>query len=386
MEDHFDVIVVGAGYVGSCTAYHLSKAGLKTALFDRGLFAAAASRANFGNIQIQDMELEKSVDMIRRAAKKFETLEQELDWKVGLRRIGGLIPVENENQWRLMEERLRIVRAAGIDSELISAERLKEVEPFLDTGRFLGGLYNANEGQVDPFQFIWGHLTRARQRGLKEYYGVEATGFKIQGGRVTGIETTKGDFYAGTVVLCTGARTRLLGKTLGRDWDVQYILGQAMVTEPVRQVLAGHIASASFFEAHEGGMEKGRVSAVLAMSQSVHGHLLLGEAEYSADHFRQDVPYPSLPGVAELAAHYYPSFGKLRVLRGWSAPVANTSDSCPLLGPVPGLDGLILATAFRSTVIISPLMGETIAQLVTRGDCDLDINGFLPERNNKNAL
>ncbi len=48
MRDSFDVIVVGAGYVGSCAAYHLSKAGLKTAMIDRGLFAAAASRANFG--------------------------------------------------------------------------------------------------------------------------------------------------------------------------------------------------------------------------------------------------------------------------------------------------------------------------------------------------
>ncbi len=158
-----------------------------------------------------------------------------------------------------------------------------------------------------------------------------------------------------------------------------------MVTEPVPQVMAGHIASASFFEPQEGGGEKGRVNAVLAMSQSVHGHLLLGEGEYIADHFCQDVPYPSLPRVGQLVARYFPSFGKLRVLRGWSAPVAGTSDSCPLLGPVPGLDGLILATAFRSTVIISPLIGETIAQLVTRGNCDLDITRFSPERNNKNA-
>ena len=52
MNNTFDAIVVGAGYIGSSIAYHLSKAGLKTALFDQGPFAAGASRANYGNIQI----------------------------------------------------------------------------------------------------------------------------------------------------------------------------------------------------------------------------------------------------------------------------------------------------------------------------------------------
>jgi len=385
MENVYDVVVVGAGYVGSSAAYHLCMAGVKTALFDRGVFSAAASRANYGNIQIQDMELEKSVEMIKMAARKFETLEQELDWKVGLRRIGGLLPIENENQWRLMKEREKVVRSAGFQSELLPAERLKEVEPLIDSNGLLGGLYHEREGQVDPFQFVWGHLRRARQRGLKEFFGVEVTGFLEKSGRVEGVRTTKGDFYAKTVVLCTGARTRLLGKTLGRNWDVQYVLGQAMVTEPVGHALNSHVSSASFFEQTGESAAKGTVYANLAISQTAHGHLLLGEAMYEADHFRQDVPSTSLPAISKSVLRFFPSFRKLRILRGWSAPVAHTSDGCPLLGPAAGLDGLILATAFRSTVIISPLVGETVMQLITRGNCDLDIKGFLPERNNKNA-
>ena len=371
--------MVGAGYIGCSAAYQLCKAGLKTALFDQGQVAAGASRANYGNIQIQDMELSQSTAMTLLARKRFATLEQELDWKVGLRSIGGLLPIENENQWHIMEKRLTAVNAAGVDSELIGAERLNEVETLIDSQRLLGGLYHAHEGQVDPFRLILGYLVRARQRGLKEFYGHEVTGFKVQSGRVLGIETPQGQFSAGSVVLCTGAHTRQLGRLVGRDWNVHYVLGQAMITEAVGAALHNHIASASFFE-QGAEARRGSVLANMAMSQSVHGHLLLGEAMYEADHFQRHVPAQSLPGIAASVLPYFPTFKGLAILRSWSAPIADTADGCPLLGPVEGLSGLFVATAFRSTVIITPLVGETIARLVGGEKSELEIGAFKPER------
>lgn len=381
MDANFDVIIVGAGYVGCCAAYHLCTSGLRTALFDRGSWGAAASRGNFGNVQIMGMEMEKSVPMITAAAKKFETLQEELDWEVGFYRIGGLLLTAEEERWQYLQRRLRVVRSVGVEAELIPAERLREIEPLLNPEGLIGGFYHAGEGRVDPFQFMLGHLVRARQRGLKEYYDTEVTGFLINGGRVEGIRTTHGDFHAGKVVLCTGARTRLLGKMLDRDWDISYILGQALVTEKAPMALHCYISTASFFKQTVESIEKEKVFTNFTVSQAGHGNFLLGEAMYHADHFKDYVPYPSLGGISEAVLGYFPSLRSLRVIRSWSVPVANTGDSCPLFGPVPGLDGLILGTGFLSTIIVSPLAGETIMQLVTRGDSDLDISGFAPERN-----
>jgi sarcosine oxidase subunit beta len=375
----FDAIVVGAGYIGCSVAYHLCVAGLKTALLDQGPVAAGASRANYGNIQIQDMELAKSTELIRMARTRFVSLEEGLNWKVGLRRIGGLLLVENETQWALMEARLKALHEAGIFSELVLASRLKEVEPLIDPTGLLGGLYHADEGQVDPFLLIWGYLIRARQRGLEEYTDTEVTGFCLQGGRVEGVVTTKGSFSAGCVVLCTGAYTRRLGRMLGREWGAEYILGQAMVSEPVNLVLRNHVSSASFFEPDPPD-DTGFSGAKFAISQSPRGHLLLGEAMLQADHFRRQVPFRSLPAIADCVRHTFPTFGRLKILRGWSAPVAYTSDGCPLLGPVVGVAGLFLATAFQSTVVITPLIGELIAELAMRGSCALDLASFSPER------
>lgn len=380
MERTFDAIVIGAGYIGSSVAYHLCTAGLKTALFDQGSIAAGASRANYGNIQIQDMELTHSMELIQKSKTRFASLEAELDWKVGLRRIGGLLLIENETQWQLMEARLKILRPLGIPSELVPAGRLKEVEPLIDPTRLLGGLYHAEEGQLDPFQLIWGYLLRARQRGLQEYYFTEVTGFTANNGRIEGITTSAGRFSAGCVVLCTGAYTRRLGRLLGREWSAHYVLGQAMVSEPVDLVLRNHIASASFFDAAQPAKD-GSLGAKLAIGQSTHGHILLGEAMVMTDHFQPQLPFCSLPAVAVCVQHYFPVFSRLRILRSWSAPVAYTDDNCPLLGPVAGCAGLFMATAFHSTVISTPLVGELMVDLVTRGVCELKLDAFLPDRN-----
>ncbi len=384
MSNTFDVIVVGAGYIGSAVAYHLSVAGLKVALFDLGPMAAGASRANYGNVQIQDLELNKSLELIRLARLRFTDLEQELDWKVGFRRIGGLLLIENESQWKLMEARLKAVRSEGILSELVPAERLFELEPNIDASALLGGLYHDDEGQVDPFQFIWGHLIQARRLGLREFYFSEVIGFNIRSGRIQGVITSRGEFSTDAVILCTGANTPQLGRLLGREWNVRYVLGQAMVTDPVKPILHNHISSASFFEDQPVSQE-GIVSVGLAIGQSRHGHLMLGEAMASGEVSQRDVPSRSLPVIAKCVLRYFPLFNRLRVRRSWSAPVAYTEDSCPWFGPVPGIEGLFIATAFRSTVIVAPLIGEMVTQLVTSGKCDLMIDDFLPERDSIHA-
>jgi glycine/D-amino acid oxidase-like deaminating enzyme len=376
----YDAIVVGAGYIGCTVAAALSEAGLRTALLDRGDVPGGASRANYGNVQVQDAELAHSLPMVTTGYRRFADLEEELGCSVGYRRVGSLLLIETKAQWQLMAGRIPMLHAAGIQAELVLAERLAELEPLLDRRVVLGACYHPDEGQVSPFAFMAAYLKQGRQAGLSIHPQTEVTGFDVRSGRMRGLLTREAQFSSDTVILTSGAWTPSLGRLLGREWSIPHVHGQALVTERSDLRLHNHLSSAAFFESMHDEPAGAPVAAVLAVSQTADGHFLLGEAGAITDDLGTYSTPAGQAAIAREVTRFLPSTARLRVLRGWAAPVAFTADGLPFLGPVDGLPGLILATAFKSTVIVAPLIGSTVAQLVCEGRADLDLTPFSPDR------
>ena len=378
----YDALVIGAGYIGCSVAYHLAKAGLHTALIDRGGIGAGASTANYGNIQIQDAELTHSLPMIQAGFACFETLEEELGQSVRLRQLGSLLLIETEAQWQTMSARLPLLHAAGIQAELVETNHLPELEPLLDPTTVLGACYFEHEGQINPFMFMRAYVRQAQKLGLTIHSGTEVVGFVTRGNRIQGVITTQDEFSAATVVLCTGAWTSTIGRLLERNWAISHVHGQALVTEAAPHLrLRNHVASAAFFEAaHDEEGDSTAEGAVLAISQTEKGHFLLGEAAKITGDLGATSTAAGQVAIANLSATYFPSLRKLNTLRGWAAPVAFTHDGLPFLGPVEGIDGLILATAFKSTVIVTPLIGQIVANLIANDYTNIDISPFSPDR------
>ena len=192
-------------------------------------------------------------------------------------------------------------------------------EPCLDAAQTFGALYNPHEGQVNPFKLIWSFVHRARQQGLQLRLHSPVEDFIVYNGRVQGVVTPQG---------------RLKSK------------------------------------------------ATLAIAPTAQGNPLLGEAAAVVDSFSFHTDPAALQAISRPAQRFIPAIKSAQILRTWAAPVAFTADNRPFLGPVADLDGLLLAVAFKSTVIITPLIGQVITQLVTDGRSDLDIRPFLLSRVN----
>jgi sarcosine oxidase subunit beta len=135
------------------------------------------------------------------------------------------------------------------------------------------------------------------------------------------------------------------------------------------------------------GLRKGRTAALrtylpafLAIAPTAYGNLLLGEASEVVDHFSKESSAAGVKAIAEVAVRFLPGLRGTNIIRSWAAPVAFTIDGRPYLGPVDGLEGLLLAVAFKSTVVITPLIGRVITQLIVDGQAELDVTPFLLSR------
>lgn len=380
-KNNFDVIVVGAGVIGCSIAYSLTAAGFKTSLLEREQVGAGASGANFGMVQSNDVELDYSIPMLKASYSRYEHLEDELGMSVGLRRVSTLRLLSSEKQWRLSEERSKILPKHGINYEFIPQERIKEIEPIIDPSNLFGATYASNQGQLNPFLLMWAYLRQAISKGLSLFTYTEVTGFIIEGGRICGVQTNRGRFNAEVVVLATAAWTRQLGKLIGQNWNIHTFRASAMVTEPIYDLkLRNILISADHIEMEVTSKEDLELT-VLALSQTPSNHFLIAQADRPGEVLDPSISHAAPKAMAMMAGRYVPALRKARIMRTWTAPTTYTDDGRPLLGPVKNIDGLILAASYRSAIIHAPLSGEIVTQLVSSNKCDsIDISPFTPER------
>ena len=377
----FDVIIVGAGVVGCSIAYHLTKAGFNVALIEQKHIGSGASGANFGMVQSNDVEIKHSIPMVLHGYKRFDHLEDELGMSIGFRRIASLRLLSSESQWMNSKERASILPTAGIPYEYIPPERVMEIEPEVNPGGLYGATYASYQGQANPFLLMWGFLRLANQRGLSLFTYTEVKNLLLESGRIIGVDTTRGKFFAERVVLATAAWTRKLGELIDHHWNIHTFRASAMVTERFPDLrLNTIVTSADHIEMEINGPEDAELT-VMALSQTEEGNFLIAQADRPGEVLDGEISHMAPKAMSTIATRFFPILRKARIIRTWTAPTTYTDDGMPLLGPVKDLNGLILAASFRSAIVNSPVAGEIVTQLIGQGYCDLiDISPFAPER------
>ncbi len=294
----WDVVVVGGGLIGSAAAYHLARSGMRTLLIEQGDLASGASGANFGNVQIQDSEFGLSLELSLQGSEMCSGLEAELETDLDFRRAGSLLLIENEQQWAVMEQRAARLQAAGVPAQLLDQDEVCRLEPCLSPELVTGALYHAGEGSLNPFKLVHAYALRGRQHGLDVWTHTEVTGVSVQGGRVTGVATSRGQAAAGWVVLATGAWARPLALTAGVDLPLRWVHGEALITEPLPPLARHAISSAAFFEATEESTEQ---AVGFCLRQRPEGNVMIGEAAFVTEALGRRVTAAALPAIAREA-------------------------------------------------------------------------------------
>jgi sarcosine oxidase subunit beta len=392
-----DVLVVGGGVIGCAVALELTGQGVTVRLLERAALCSGASGANGSLVWPQAMRRGVSLAFALENFRLFPTLGEELGVDLGYRRSGGMVAIATDAQWDEMRRYVDGQQAVGLPAELLDVAETRRREPALNP-EIRGAVFAPHGGALNPFRLTLGYARAARSRGAEILPGTEILELVRRGDRVIGVRTPSGEEHAGLVILAAGSWSASLAATARVRIPVVPRQGMMVVTEPapfrLRHVLKPIKSDrdpwafsqpwppgSAGTPGYDPNLPPGKG---MGIAQTDAGNLLIG----STSRFVGLDVAPTLDGIRYIIDHtasVVPAVRTLRVLRAWAGLRPYVPDGLPLLGPAPGVDGLVLATGHDgSGVNLAPVTAKIVASAVTGSKLDvppeLSITSFDPRR------
>lgn len=328
----YDVVIVGGGGHGLATAYYLASVhGVKNIAVIEKSYIGGGNTGRNTTIVRSNYEQDANAHFYEFSLKLWEGLSLDLNYNTMFSPRGVVDVAQNEGSVEFNQRRGNAMRLNGIDAEWLDEKQVRELIPGLYNnadGRYpiYGGLLQPRAGNARHDAVAWGYARAADRLGVDIIQGCEVTGFLQEGGRVVGVQTSKGDIRAARTGLAVAGHTGHVAGLAGLQLPIESHLLQAFVTEPVKPMI--HTV-ATFDVGH------------LYISQSDRGSLVFGGQLDGYTSYAQRGNLPIVHDVMELAATMFPSLGRLRMLRHWGGIMDMTPDGSPIIGKSP-IDGLFL--------------------------------------------
>jgi sarcosine oxidase, subunit beta len=268
---------------------------------------------------------------------------------------------------------LAMQRALGARAEAIDAAALKELAPGFRVDDISCAGWEPDGGYGDGAVVAGDLLAAARERGVRYRPNTVVRSLLSEGDRVTGVSTDRGEEHAGTVILAAGVWSPALAQTAGVFLPIENELHRvAVLAHPSwggAPFACIDSVTQTYFRPEAGG-ERTLVGA------------FAGPRGADPDRTPETASAEDLVPQVQAASHRVPALAEAGIARGVTGVYDMTPDARPLLGPLPGLDGLIVAAGFSGMGFkISPAVGESLAGLIAGPPPgSVDLAPFRPNR------
>jgi sarcosine oxidase subunit beta len=320
-QAQYDYIVIGGGGHGLATAYYLARnhGAKKVAVLEKGWIGGGNVGRNTTIVRSNYL-LDGNEPFYEHSLKLWEGLEQDINYNAMISQRGILNLVHSDAQRDAFTRRGNAMILNGADADLLSTETIQKRYPFLNVhnARFpiKGGLAQHRGGTVRHDAVAWGYARAADQLGVDIIQNCEVTGFRIEGGKCLGVETSLGYIGGGKIASCVaGSSGRLMAKANMRLPIESHVL-QAFVSEGLKPVLPGVI---TFGAGH------------FYCSQSDKGGLVFGGDLDGYNSYAQRGNLPVVEDVCEGAMAIFPMLGRVRLLRMWGGIMDMSMDGSPII-------------------------------------------------------
>jgi len=372
-KELYDVVVVGAGIVGCSVSYHLARSGLKVALLDKGSVAGEATQAAAGMLAPladEPPDEEHPLQQLALAALRYydgldEQLQQETGIDIGLVKVPTLRPAFDEQGRTRLQAILTQQQQFLPGLQWLEGSSAHELDPLLPE-TVQGALLSPYERNVQAAQITLAYARGAVTRGASLVEGCPVGRLILQGQRAVGVETAQGSMYAEAIVLAAGAWASQW-HTSRPSPPIFPVKGQMLALQALPGLQLRHTVYAS---------------GVGGIVPKADGTIYVG-ATVEQVGFDKGVTAEGIATLLTALTKLTPVLSKARVLRTWAGLRPRSADGFPLIGPSRSVQGLWIAGGhFRDGILLGPLTGHIIAELIQKHSTpfDLNVHAFDPDR------
>lgn len=363
-QQNFDVIIAGAGSIGTPCAFFLAKAGLKTLVIETLPSTGQLSNKHaIGGIRATHSDPSK-IYLCTRSLAHFSNWEKQygddIEWhKGGYSFVAYTIEIE-----QILKSLLSSQKKLGLNIDWLEKEDIKKIIPDLNNNDLRGGTFSPDDGSASPLKSSYAFYKQAKNLGAEFYFNETITAVEHKAGKVHKIITNKSSYSCSVFINAAGSKASHISNMVGIEIPVKPDAHEAGITEAVNHMFdpmlvdirPRSLSSNFYFYQHP----TGKIIFCITPNPQIWGENTLSTSEF-------------LPLAAKRLIEIMPKLKNIRVRRTWRGTYPMTPDGSPILGKVKELEGYLLAVGMCGQgFMLGPGVGELMANLVTEQLCEIE--------------
>jgi sarcosine oxidase subunit beta len=354
----YDAIIVGAGGHGLASAYYLGRNhGITNiAILEKGWLGGGNTGRNTTIIRSNYLQ-DPSAAIYEKSRALYETLSQDLNMNVMFSPRGVMMLAQTEHEVRGYRRTAHANALQGVETEFIGPERVRELCPIMNIEgpRYpvLGALWQPRGGTGRHDAVAWGYARACSAMGMHVIQNCEVTGITAEGGRVTGVTTTRGTIGCDKLGIVVAGHSGQLARMAGFRLPVESLCLQALVSEPIKPCM-DVVVMANTVHGY--------------MSQSDKGEMVIGGGTDGFNNFTQRGSFHHIEETLRALVETFPMLSRLRMLRQWGGIVDMTGDRSPIISKTPLGNCFINCGWGTGGFKAIPGSGWAMADLMARGE------------------
>lgn len=352
----YDVILIGAGSIGTPTAFFLAQAGYKVLVLESvASVGQGSNKRAIGGVRATHSDPAK-IQLCRRSLEILSTFKETYGEDIEWDQCGYSYVAYTPREEQVLKDLLPIHQQAGIRNAWYDAQDFLKILPDLNPEGLIGGTFSPDDGSASPLLTNHAFYQHACAAGVEFHFFEQVTQLTMDHQRITQVVTNKARYSAGVVINTAGAWAASIGKLANIDLPVQPDSHEAAITEPVARFLGPMVVD----------IRPAPGSSNYYFYQHITGQIIFCiTPEPNAWGFNVSETSSFLPMVSRRMIDLMPRLQNLRVRRTWRGLYPMTPDGFPIMGWANGIENFLLGIGLCGQgFMLGPSCGELLCRMV----------------------